>query len=172
MAFQVRGDAARKPCSLPALLAALRPPCDSDARSHAGRSAPAAAAATRRRCRRTPQSYAAAVHASSYSLACTCRQQENQFRANIEFLRSTSGRSRIIKLNHRPDVVPPQLAFRLHPAFWAAFMADVGQLSLHHPYSQSPKAKDMCTWAACFGLGAVVGLFCISPDAGERAEPS
>ena len=27
-------------------------------------------------------------------------------------------------------------------------------------------AKDMCTWAACFGLGAVVGLFCINPDAG------
>lgn len=27
-------------------------------------------------------------------------------------------------------------------------------------------AKDMCTWAACFGLGSVVGLFCINPDAG------
>ena len=28
-------------------------------------------------------------------------------------------------------------------------------------------AKQMCTWAACFGLGAIVGLFCMSPDAGD-----
>lgn len=33
-------------------------------------------------------------------------------------------------------------------------------------------AKDMCTWAACFGLGAVVGLFCINPDAGARTARS
>lgn len=45
-------------------------------------------------------------------------------------------------------------------------MADVGQLSLRHPYSETPGAKDVCTWAACFGLGALVGLFCINPDAG------
>jgi hypothetical protein len=50
--------------------------------------------------------------------------------------------------------------------FWQQFMEEVGQLSLRHPYVARPSAKNYCTWAACFGLGAVVGLFCISPDAG------
>lgn len=45
-------------------------------------------------------------------------------------------------------------------------MEDAGQLSLHHPFTAKPSAKDYCNWAACFGLGAVVGLFCINPDAG------
>lgn len=50
--------------------------------------------------------------------------------------------------------------------FWQAFMEDAGQLSLQHPFTAKPTTKDYCNWAACFGLGAVVGLFCINPDAG------
>ncbi|KAL4434310.1 hypothetical protein ABPG75_000751 [Micractinium tetrahymenae] len=93
---------------------------------------------------------------------------ETQWRVVVEFLRaSQSGRGRIIRLNHAPNVLPPQLAGRLHPGFWQAFMEDAGQLSLRHPFTARPAAKDYCTWAACFGLGAVVGLFCINPDAGD-----
>jgi hypothetical protein len=47
-------------------------------------------------------------------------------------------------------------------------MEEVGQLSLRHPYVARPGAENYCTWAACFGLGAVAGLFCINPDAGEE----
>ncbi|KAL4423222.1 hypothetical protein ABPG77_000014 [Micractinium sp. CCAP 211/92] len=93
---------------------------------------------------------------------------ETQWRVIVEFLRaSQSGRGRIIRLNHSPGALPPQLAGRLHPGFWQAFMEDAGQLSLQHPFTAKPTTKDYCNWAACFGLGAVVGLFCINPDAGN-----
>lgn len=92
---------------------------------------------------------------------------ENQYRVIVEFLRASGPHGRIIRLNHAPNALPPQLAGRLHPGFWQSFLEDAGQLSLRHPYSAKPKAKDYCSWAACFGLGAVVGLFCINPDAGD-----
>lgn len=146
---------------------------------------------------------------------------ETQWRVVVEFLRaSQAGSGRIIRLNHSPGMLPPQLAGRLHPVracwhngpcckpaaafgvsrpslhslqtnfptcrkpcsracalwmpaalqgFWQAFMEDAGQLSLQHPFTAKPTAKDYCNWAACFGLGAVVGLFCINPDAGGHA---
>lgn len=41
---------------------------------------------------------------------------ETQWRVVVEFLRaSQAGRGRIIRLNHAPGVLPPQLAGRLHP---------------------------------------------------------
>ncbi|EFN51662.1 hypothetical protein CHLNCDRAFT_54922 [Chlorella variabilis] len=94
--------------------------------------------------------------------------QQNQWRVCVEFLKANQpGHGRIIRLNYAPNGVPPQLMGRIHPAFWQAFMEEAGQLSLRHPFVARPSAKNYCTWAACFGLGAVVGLFCISPDAGD-----
>ncbi|KAI3438979.1 hypothetical protein D9Q98_001393 [Chlorella vulgaris] len=94
--------------------------------------------------------------------------QQTEFRVCVEFLRSSKpGSGRIIRLNYSPDGVPPQLVNRIHPAFWSAFMTEAGQLSLRHPYVATPQGKHYLNWASCFAIGAVVGLFCISPDAGD-----
>ena len=45
----------------------------------------------------------------------------------VEFLRSSTGMSRAIRLNHSPTSLPPQLAGRLHPGFW-----QVGTARLAH----------------------------------------
>ena len=51
-------------------------------------------------------------------------------------------------------------------------MEDAGQLSLKHPYTETPGTKQFCSWTTCFCIGALVGLFCINPDAGGcRAYP-
>jgi hypothetical protein len=49
-------------------------------------------------------------------------------------------------------------------------MADIDTLAKHHPYVQPPTAKHYGKWAACFAVGAVVGLFCVDPDAGSYAD--
>lgn len=63
--------------------------------------------------------------------------------------------------------MPPAAAF----ARWCFCPACPAQC-LSFPPVPLAGAKDMCTWAACFGLGAVVGLFCINPDAGARIASS
>jgi hypothetical protein len=94
--------------------------------------------------------------------------RETTQRVNIEFLRaSASGAGRIIRFNHSPEIVPPQLIGRLSHLDWRAFMADVDLLAKHHPYVQKPGAKQAAGWAACFAIGSVVGLFCVNPDAGD-----
>lgn len=97
--------------------------------------------------------------------------QENSLRVNVEFLRSSQARvGRVIRFNHTPEIVPPQLQGRLHPDEWRAFMADLDTLAKHHPYVQTPGAKDYGKWAACFAIGAVVGLFCVNGDAGDYGQ--
>jgi hypothetical protein len=45
--------------------------------------------------------------------------QESQFRCNLEFLRSSKpGIGRVIRFNHGPDAVPPQLQGRLSLEAW------------------------------------------------------
>ena len=46
-------------------------------------------------------------------------------------------------------------------------MADVDALAKIHPYIQKPNAKQVGKWAACFAIGAVVGLCIVDPDAGD-----
>lgn len=93
---------------------------------------------------------------------------ENQFRVNVEFLRSSQPRvGRVIRLNHKGDLIPPQLQGRLSPDIWAAFMNDVTQLAAKHPYTQSPSGGQVCNWAACFALGSILGFFCVDPDGGD-----
>lgn len=121
--------------------------------------------------------------------------QEHQFRVNVEFLRASQSKvGRVIRFNHRGDVLPPQLANRMSLQTWyvvylylynlpsklslnfevflelsrrQSFMTDVDALAKTHPYVQKPKAKDYGKWAACFAVGAVVGLFCVNPDSGD-----
>ena len=93
---------------------------------------------------------------------------ENSLRVNIEFLRASGGRSgRVIRFNHTPDIVPGQLQGRVSPEDWRAFMTDVDVLAKHHPYVGKPGAKQVCGWAACFAIGAAVGLYSVNPDAGD-----
>ena len=49
-------------------------------------------------------------------------------------------------------------------------MTDVDSLAKGHPYVAKPKAKDYGKWSLSFLVGAVVGLFCINPDAGDYGE--
>lgn len=46
-------------------------------------------------------------------------------------------------------------------------MSDVDALAKTHPYIQKPNAKQVGMWAACFAIGAVVGLCIVEPDAGD-----
>ena len=97
--------------------------------------------------------------------------QETPYRVNVEFLRASQpGVGRVIRFNHRPDTLPPQLVGRVPLEVWAAFMADVDLLAKHHPYVQRPTAKHYGKWAACFALGSVIGVFCANPDAGNQQE--
>jgi hypothetical protein len=94
--------------------------------------------------------------------------QETSLRVNIEFLRASAGRAgRIIRFNHTPDIVPGQLQGRITPGDWSAFMSDIDGLAKSHPYIQKPNAKQVGMWAACFAIGAVVGLCVVDPDAGD-----
>lgn len=61
----------------------------------------------------------------------------------------------------------------LHTTFpqnlWGSFMSEVQQLAASHPYTQRPTAGQMGRWGACFCVGAVLGVFCADPDAGDYA---
>ena len=94
---------------------------------------------------------------------------ESSLRVNVEFLRAAGkGRTgRVIRFNHSPDIIPGQLQGRLSPGDWSLFMADVDTLAKHHPYVQKPSAKQVGVWAACFAIGAAVGLCVVDPDAGD-----
>lgn len=94
---------------------------------------------------------------------------ESSLRVNVEFLRAAGrGRTgRVIRFNHSPDIIPGQLQGRLSPGDWSLFMADVDTLAKHHPYVQRPSAKQVGVWAACFAIGAAVGLCVVDPDAGD-----
>lgn len=50
---------------------------------------------------------------------------------------------------------------------WGAFMTETQTLAAQHPYTQTPSASQMGQWASCFCIGAVLGLFCVNPDAGD-----
>lgn len=96
---------------------------------------------------------------------------ENSVRVNVEFLRaSQAGAGRVIRFNHRPDAVPAQLQGRISPGDWSIFMKECDILASKHPYVQTPKAKDYGKWAACFGVGSVIGIFCANPDVGDYGE--
>lgn len=49
-------------------------------------------------------------------------------------------------------------------------MRDVDSLAASHPYVGRPGAKEYGKWSLSFLMGAVVGLFCINPDAGDYSE--
>lgn len=94
--------------------------------------------------------------------------QETPTRANVEFLRSQlKGQGRVIRLNHTPDQVPPQLAARVDPGLWHQFMLEVEGLANRHPYVVKPDAKQAGKWAACGAIGAVIGVCFINPDGGD-----
>ncbi|KAL6769575.1 hypothetical protein ACKKBG_A31540 [Auxenochlorella protothecoides x Auxenochlorella symbiontica] len=46
-------------------------------------------------------------------------------------------------------------------------MTETQTLAAQHPYTQTPSASQMGQWASCFCIGAVLGLFCVNPDAGD-----
>lgn len=56
-----------------------------------------------------------------------CRE-ENPHKVVVEFLKTGSGATRLIKLKHSAAVVPPQLNGRMPPHVWQAFMADIEQV--------------------------------------------
>lgn len=94
--------------------------------------------------------------------------RETSLRVNIEFLRASQpGVGRVIRFNHSPAIIPSQLLGRVSLEEWQRFMTDVDTLAKHHPYVQPPEARHMVSWAGCFAIGSVLGLFCINPDAGE-----
>ncbi|KAK2078013.1 hypothetical protein QBZ16_003881 [Prototheca wickerhamii] len=95
--------------------------------------------------------------------------QETPTRVVVEFLRSNQGTKRVIALKHTPQAVPPQLQGRVDPNLWGSFMSEVQQLAASHPYTQRPTAGQMGRWGACFCVGAVLGVFCADPDAGDYA---
>ena len=63
-----------------------------------------------------------------------------------------AGPGRKIVLKHSAKALPPQLYGRVSPEAWAAFMTDVEQLALSHPYTAPPTAA-----CCCKNIG---GLFC------------
>lgn len=73
----------------------------------------------------------------------------------------------MVKLNYGPEMPPPQLQGRLDPHLWAEFMGQVRAVADRHPYLAKPGSKDYSNWILAGLMGAVVGLFCISPDAGS-----
>jgi hypothetical protein len=48
-----------------------------------------------------------------------------------------------------------------------AFMRDTDALAASHPYVGKPGAKDYGKWSLSFLMGAIVGIFCVNPDAGD-----
>lgn len=96
--------------------------------------------------------------------------QQTATRANIEFLKSSAPGicgGRAIKLNYGPQQAPTQLQGRVAPALWADFMSQVHALADRHPYLVKPGGKQYSNWLLAAVVGAVVGLFCFSPDAGS-----
>eukprot|EP00882_Tetradesmus_deserticola_P011759 GHRQ01012444.1.p1 GENE.GHRQ01012444.1~~GHRQ01012444.1.p1 ORF type:complete len:167 (+),score=36.57 GHRQ01012444.1:727-1227(+) len=97
----------------------------------------------------------------------TAPWQENQQKVVVEFLKGNQGARRIIHLKHSAAAVPPQLAGRINPGVWQAFMTDVEQAAQQHPYVLPPSAGRMGSWVGAALLGAVLGVCCISPDGGD-----
>lgn len=94
--------------------------------------------------------------------------QEDQYKVVVEFLKSSAGsKGRTIQLKHSAAVVPPQLAGRLSPQVWHAFMADIEQAAQQHPYVVKPSAGRVGSWVACGALGAIIGCCAINPDGGD-----
>lgn len=71
----------------------------------------------------------------------------------LEFLKSNQGAKRVITMKHNGQALPPQLAGRITPQAWAAFMQEVYYLADHHPYVIKPSAGRMAGWAGSFLLG-------------------
>lgn len=93
--------------------------------------------------------------------------EENPHKVVVEFLKTGSGATRLIKLKHSAAVVPPQLNGRMPPHVWQAFMADIEQAAQQHPYVVKPSAGRVGSWVACGALMSVVGFCCINPDGGD-----
>lgn len=95
--------------------------------------------------------------------------QQTATRANVEFLKSSGGvrAGRQIRLNYGPQLAPAQLQGKLDPALWADFMGQVQVLADRHPYMAKPGGKEYSNWILAALVGAVIGLFCFSPDAGS-----
>ncbi|KAF8070981.1 nitric oxide synthase [Scenedesmus sp. PABB004] len=96
--------------------------------------------------------------------------QEDAGKVVIEFLKGNSGARRTIVLKHSAASVPPQLAGRVPPAAWAAFMADVEAAAAAHPYVVKPSAGRVGSWAGAAVLGAVLGVCCMNPDGGNYSD--
>lgn len=97
----------------------------------------------------------------------TAPWQENQQKVVVEFLKGNQGARRIINLMHNAAAVPQQLAGRINPGVWQAFMGDVEQAAQQHPYVTPPSAGRMGGWALAACVGSVLGVCCINPDGGD-----
>ncbi|WIA31823.1 hypothetical protein OEZ86_002690 [Tetradesmus obliquus] len=97
----------------------------------------------------------------------TAPWQENQQKVVVEFLKGNQGARRIINLKHNAAAVPQQLAGRINPGVWQAFMGDVEQAAQQHPYVTPPSAGRMGGWALAACVGSVLGVCCINPDGGD-----
>lgn len=86
----------------------------------------------------------------------------------LEFLKSNQGSKRVITMKHNGQALPPQLAGRVTPQAWAAFMQEVYYLADHHPYVIKPSAGRVAGWAGSFLMASIIGFFFMSsPDGGD-----
>ncbi|PNW72374.1 hypothetical protein CHLRE_16g673505v5 [Chlamydomonas reinhardtii] len=93
--------------------------------------------------------------------------QETQYRVVVEFKKGGSGVKREITMDHRPDVLPPQLHGRVTPQEWSVFMTEVAQLVYSHPYTQAPSAEYCCNFAANMACLLAIGFGCFQGDSGN-----